>query len=93
MMEVVLLQSAQADLLEIFSRYGEASYRLIDSALERIRTMPDLAPVYHSHFRRKLVPGTPFGIFYSVVGTRVMVSFIMDLRQDPEAIERRLSRR
>ncbi len=40
-MEVVLLQSAQADLLEIYSRHGEASYHVIDRSLERIRLMPD----------------------------------------------------
>jgi len=91
-MEVVLLQSAQADLLEIYSLHGESSYHVVDHALESIRLMPELGPVYHDHFRRKLVTGTPFGIFYSVVGSRLMVSFVMDLRQDPESIQRRLSR-
>jgi len=91
-MVVVLLQSAQADLLEIYCRYGESSYHIVDSALESIRRMPKIAPVYHDHFRRKLVAGTPFGIFYSIVGSRLMVSFVMDLRQDPETIERRLAR-
>jgi len=91
-MEVVLLQSAQADLLEIYSRHGEASYHLIDRALENIRLMPELAPVFHKHFRRKLVSGTPFGVFYSIVGLRLMVSFVLDLRQDPGVIVARLSR-
>ena len=72
-MEVVLLQSAQADLLEIYSLRGEASYHIIDSAFGGIRLMPESAPLYHSRFRRKLVKGTPFGIFYSVVGLRVVV--------------------
>jgi hypothetical protein len=88
----VLLQSAQADLLEIYCRHGEASYHVIDSALESIRRMPEIAPVYHNHFRRKLVAGTPFGIFYSIAGERIMVSFVMDLREDPGAIQRRLTR-
>jgi plasmid stabilization system protein ParE len=90
-MEVVLLQSAQADLLEIYSQRGEASYHVIDRSLERIRLMPEIAPVYHGHFHRKLVRGTPFGIFYAIAGTRIIVSFILDLRQDPSVIERRLS--
>ena len=91
-MEIILLQSAQADLLEIYALHGEASYHGVDEALESIRLMPELAPVYHDHFRRKLVTGTPFGIFYSIVGTRLMVSFVMDLRQDPVTIQQRLSR-
>lgn len=91
-MEIILLQSAQADLLEIYTLYGEASYHDVDEALESIRLMPEIAPVYHDHFRRKLVSGTPFGIFYSIVGSRLMISFVMDLRQDPELIEQRLKR-
>ena len=55
MNEIVLLQSAQADLLGIIGLHGEASYRRIDEALEKIRNMPELAPIYHNHFRRKLV--------------------------------------
>ena len=53
-MEIVLLQSAQADLLEIFSRHGEASYHTIDRSLERIRLMPEIAPIYHGQFHRKI---------------------------------------
>lgn len=34
-----------------------------------------------------------YGVFYSVEGQRVMVHAILDLRQDPVAIRRRLDRR
>jgi hypothetical protein len=56
-MEIVLLQSAQADLLELYCRHGEASYHSVDEALETIRRMPEIGPTYHEHFRRKLAPG------------------------------------
>ena len=91
-MEVVLLQSAQADLMEIYARHGEASYHGIDAALEQIRAMPEAAPVYSGRFRRKVVRRTPFGIFYTIDGKRVMVSFVMDLRQDPNVIVKRIRR-
>jgi len=90
-MEIVLLQSAQADLLEIYSQHGEASYHVIDRSLERIRLMPGIAPIYHGRFHRKIVRGTTYGIFYAIVGERIIVSFVLDLRQDPSVIERRLS--
>lgn len=90
-MEIVLLQSAQADLLEIFSRHGESSFHTIDRSLERIRLMPEIAPIYHGQFHRKIVRGTPSGVFYAFVGERIIVSFVLDLRQDPGVIERRLS--
>ena len=89
-MEVVLLQSAQADLMELYSRHGEATYFAVDHALEAIRTMPELAPIFHAPFRRKVVPDTPFGIFYVIEGDRLMISFIMDLRQNPRVLEKRL---
>ena len=90
MTEIILLQAAQTDLLEIYSRFGEASYHAIDADLEVIRLNPKAGPRYCGDFRRKVVPDTPFGVFYRRVGHRIMVSFILDLRQDPEAIERRL---
>ena len=90
-MEIVLLQSAQVDLLEIYSQRGEVSYHVIDRSLERIRLMPEIAPIYHGKFHRKIVRGIPFGIFYAIVGQRIIVSFVLDLRQDPGVIERRLS--
>ncbi|MEM9017437.1 MAG: hypothetical protein AAGC68_10515 [Verrucomicrobiota bacterium] len=89
-MEVILLQSAQTDLLEIYSRFGESSYRQIDQSLESIRRMPFIAPIFHSSIRRKLVSGTPYGVFYSVEGSRIMVGSVLDLRQNPEAILRKL---
>ncbi len=90
MTEVILLQAAQTDLLEIYSRFGEAAYHAIDADLEVIRLNPRAGAKYHGEFRRKVVPDTPFGVFYRRAGERIMVSFILDLRQDPEAIEQRL---
>jgi hypothetical protein len=40
--------------------------------------------------RRVLVTKTQFGIFYELVGPRIVISSILDLRQDPAQIERRL---
>jgi hypothetical protein len=40
--------------------------------------------------RRFLVPNFPFGIFYSVEGHRILISAVLDLRQDPERIRERL---
>lgn len=90
MTEVVLLAGAQADLLELYARYTESGYQRIDKELELIRKMPEIAPVFAGRFRRRVVSGTPFGIFYAVVGSRVIVSAILDLRQDPAVVLRRL---
>jgi|SRR5437667_6595186 len=96
-MRVELLRGAEADLLEHYVRLEELSqglgdrfYRAIDYALERIRQFPEIAPVYQSPYRRLVVRPFGCGIFYSIEGERVMVGAILDLRQDPTSIRRRL---
>jgi hypothetical protein len=37
-----------------------------------------------------LIRDFPYGIFYQVQATRLVVAAIVDLRQDPEAIRRKL---
>ena len=89
-MEVVLLAGAQSDLLELYTRHGEVGYHVIDEELELLRNMPEIAPTFVGQFRRRVVVGTSSGIFYSYTGSRVIISAILDLRQDPATILRRL---
>jgi hypothetical protein len=37
-----------------------------------------------------LVPDHPYGVFYAVEPSRVVIVAVLDLRQDPKAIEKRL---
>lgn len=96
-MELVFLLSADADIQTAYERYedyqegrGEVFLRHLDASFEYLRNFPLIAPVFHGNYHRLLVAGFPYGIFYSVEGTRIIVSAIMDLRQNPELIRRRL---
>lgn len=89
-MEIVLLQGAQADLLNAYARYGDRFYAEADAALEQIRTHPESAPVFRGAYRRKLILHTPYAVFYDIAGRRVMVKAVLDLRQDPRRILERL---
>jgi plasmid stabilization system protein ParE len=98
-MHVELLRGAEADLLELYVRLeeartglGERFYRSLDLALGRLRNHPEMAPVYRGSYRRLVLRPFGFGIFYAIESDRVMVGAILDLRQNPESIERRLSR-
>jgi plasmid stabilization system protein ParE len=73
--------------------HGEVFLRHLDLALGRLRAFPEIAPVFHGSYRRLLVHGFPFGIFYTIEGRRMIVAGILDLRQDAENIRRRLSGR
>lgn len=100
MSELVFLFSADADIQTAYDFYesvqsgrGEVFMRHLDVEFGHLRAFPEIAPVFHQSHRRLLVHGFPFGIFYSTEGRRTIISGVMDLRQDPEVIRRRLGRR
>ena len=100
MSELVFLLSAEADIQAAYEFYeaiqvrrGEVFMRCLDAALGQLRAFPEIARVFHDSYRRLLVHGFPYGIFYSLEGSRIIVMGVMDLRQDPERIRIRLGGR
>jgi hypothetical protein len=94
---VQLLHGADADLQQIFNQFEE--YRegfgvefmiAVDAYLARIAVFPEIAPLYFERVRRQVMQRFPFGIFYEPYTSRIVVIAILDLRQDPAGIERRL---
>lgn len=97
MSELIVLVRAEAEVIEAQARLEDASPGLgdrfnarVEEGLDRLERHPECAPVYSGPFRRLLVRDFPFGIFYSIEGRRVMVQAVVDLRQDPRGIRRRL---
>jgi len=96
-MELILLLQADVDIQAAFDRYeeyqtgrGELFMRHLDAALGLLRRQPEIAPVYRFPYRRKLIREFPYGIFYQAQPTRLVVVAVLDLRQDPLAIHRKL---
>ena len=94
---VVFLSGADADLQAAFNTFedyregfGAEFMTAVDAHLARASVFPLLAPVYLRTVRRQVMRGFPYGIFYEPHPTRVIVIAILDLRQDPERIRRRL---
>jgi plasmid stabilization system protein ParE len=91
-MEVVILSGAEADLDEIYSRVeerggGERLILALDRKLELLRTFPRLAPPsLQAKVRRVKIDRTPFGLFYTIEGRRLMIVAVQDLRQDPKVL-------
>ena len=95
--ELVFLYSADADIQAAYEFYeasqegrGEVFMRHLDMAIGRLRNFPEMASPIHKAHRRLLVHGFPYGVFYTVEGRRIIIAGVMDLRQDPEVIRRRL---
>lgn len=96
-MEIILLLSADNDIQSAFDRYdgfqegrGEIFMRQLDACLGLLRQQPHIAPKFAGNYRRFLMKDFPLGIFYEVQPARIVVNGIMDLRQDPKTINRRL---
>lgn len=93
--DVVILQGAEQDLLAAFVRYERtgsevAFHTAIERKLSQLSEFPELGGVYLRDFRRILVDGFPFGIFYRCHGDRLFVVAVEDLRGDPKRIRKRL---
>jgi toxin ParE1/3/4 len=97
MTQLILLLQADQDIQTAFNRYeefqegrGEVFMRHLDAALSLLRQHPEIAPVYEGRYRRMLIRDFPYGVFYEVQPNRIIIGAVMDLRQDSEAIRRRL---
>ncbi|MES2706897.1 MAG: type II toxin-antitoxin system RelE/ParE family toxin [Verrucomicrobiota bacterium] len=82
MRELVFLLSADADIQKAYEFYeayqagrGDVFMRHLDTAFGRLRIFPEGAPVFHKGYRRLLVQGFPYGIFYT---TRAAVSSLQE---------------
>ncbi len=95
---VTFLAGADRDVFEIFARIEARNPDAADTFLQRIADSvrqlgehPESGPVFVAAFRRLVMRGHPFGIFYTLEAERLFVQAVLDLRQSPEAIRRRLS--
>ena len=93
MIELVVLQRAESELQHIYNRLedfqsgrGEEFLRRLELAYEHLRHHPEIGPVFHRHYRRVLLGGFPFGLFYCLEGNRLIVVTAASLQQDPSAI-------
>ena len=89
--EIVLLQGAQGDLLSIYKARGERVYLKADKALGILRVFPEAGPIHFGkNIRRLVVTKTHLGVYYTITGNRVLVGAVLDLRQAPSMIKKRM---
>jgi hypothetical protein len=63
---------------------------VVDAYLARIAVFPEIAPIYFANVRRQVIRRFPYGIFYEPQPRRILVTAILDLRQEEQQILRRL---
>ena len=96
---VVFLSGADEDLQGIFNRFEEYREGLgvefmlaVDAHMANVAAFPEIAPLYVDRVRRQVMHRYPIGILYEAHPTRILVVAVLDLRQDPAKIIRRLRR-
>lgn len=89
-MKIVFLQPAQAELDDAVAWHEEQVVGLgyefldeIDQSLRLIASYPHLQPFVDKKVRRCLVNRFPYGVFYGVVESTVIVVAVAHLRRKP----------
>lgn len=97
MFEISILPSAQEDLESGYWFYEAQAERLgtyfLDSLISDIESLHLFAGIHPrplENFFRTLSKRFPFAIYYDVQGSAVLVVAILDCRQDPASIRKRL---
>lgn len=97
---VVILSGAEADVQRIYNRLtdyrdgaGEEFLDRLDGVVRLLESFPELGRPRAMGFRRILVPGHVYGVFYQIETKGVMVHAVADLRQDPAWLEKTLRER
>jgi plasmid stabilization system protein ParE len=87
---------AEADLAEARRWYEERRQGLgadfllcVEDALEKIRRNPAIYPVVYKDVRRAVVRRFPYGVFYRVVGQRIIVLGVFHGRRHPRSWQSR----
>lgn len=98
-MQVRISRSAEEDLLSGFAFYerqqaGVGGY-FLDSLYADIDSLilyGGMRPKHHRRLHRALAKRFPFAIYYDLQGESVTVVAVLDCRQNPASIVKRLSR-
>ena len=97
MIEVIFLAGAESDVQALYEEReniregaGDRFLRELDRCASLLRRYPRIGRHHRGVHRKLLVPDHPYGVFYAVEPSRVVIVAVLDLRQDPKAIERRL---
>ena len=90
-MTIFLRPEAESDLRDAYEYYetadeglGDAFLRAVEACLAGVERSPEQYAIIHRNVRRALVRRFPYGIFYIVENTQVIVLACFHARRDPK---------
>ena len=96
-MKTVFLLGAEIDIQQAYEQFeewseghGDRFLRELEAAVRLISDHPASARLHLDDYRRSVIIHFPRAIFYVVESDRIVIHAVMDVRQDPLAIVRRL---
>lgn len=96
-MRLEFLLAAELDIQRAYIRYedreeglGDRFTEHLDTAFRMLEDFPLIAPLHFESYRRLILRSFPYGVFYVVESDRLVVHAVMDLRQDPRILRKRL---
>ena len=95
MSEIVILLGAEIDLQALYERQTSvARAELLEtemlSAFGQLVQFSRSASEFESSYRCFRLRAFPYALFYKVEGSRIVIHAVLDTRQDPASIRRRL---
>ena len=95
MNEIVILLGAEIDLQALYERQtSTARAELLEtemlSAFQQLLHFSRSASEFESGYRCVRLRAFPYALFYKVEGRRILLHAVLDTRQDPASIRRRL---
>lgn len=91
MHEIVFTLASEIEWFNLVRRHGDRFDKPFDRSINHLRRNPEMGIALKTWpLRRLLISQTEWGIFYGISGPRIVITTILDLRQDPEMIDKRL---
>ena len=97
---IIILAGAESDIQRIYNRLtdyrdgaGDEFMDRLGGVFRQLEAFPESSSLRMLGFRRALVPGHVYGVFYQIEPRGIMVHAVADLRQDPSWLERTLRER
>jgi len=94
--EIIWTQGSSSDFQEIYNQLTEENAEIlvgrVEASLTLLKAFPERAPKFKDSQLRRLLVGhrNRYGIFYSIIGKRIIIAAMVDLTSDPEFVERLL---
>jgi plasmid stabilization system protein ParE len=95
--EAILLAGAEIEFHSVYAQLAASGFaraerfdHTVQEALRQLAHFPRSAPEHLGRYRRLLLDDFPYALYYAVEGRRVFVHALLDTRQSPEAIRRRI---